>query len=182
MRILRLDEQQLQDNLYEKCVELYIQIYSDPPYNEVFHYNELMVSLRKYLSDLFLVAVDDDGTVVGFLMASRGWECDQSLANDLYRVNISHTNDIYLAELGVRSSHRRMGIAKSMLDKMFEHYQNQTIFLRTAKDNNDRIIRYYENLGFQVTSVKETVTNLRSDGTTNTDVRLYMVKYHQCLH
>ena len=80
MNIICLKEQ---NSLYEQAVRLYIRVYSDPPYNELFEYEQTFADLKQYLDNgLFLVAIKEN-TVIGFLMTSNGYLCDSDLTKKL---------------------------------------------------------------------------------------------------
>lgn len=179
MQIINLKQQ---NDLYDQVVRLYIRVYSEPPYNELFNYDQVFADLKQYFNNGILLVMVDNDIVIGFLMATVGYSCDENLTNKLKNIKVSCDNDIYLSELGVCKNHRCKGIAKSLMIKMFEIYKNKTVFLRTGKYDNDQIINYYKNFDFVVTNIEESVENVRNDNTIDNDVRLYMVKYHHCLH
>ena len=51
-----------------------------------------------------------------------------------------------------------------------------SMFLRTGAHGNGKVIKFYKKLGFQVANVIENVQNIRTNGETDVDERLYMYK------
>lgn len=162
-----------ENDYYKQVVDLYIAIYSEPPYNEDLEYENIYKYLKPFLKQVFMIYVQD-GIVLGFLMACKDYKT--TMANQLSNKNISCKKDMYLAELGVDVNHRGKGIASMMMQRFLETCQ-QPIYLRTAKYDNDKVISYYTRLGFIVTNVEEDVYVPRKDGTVSFDTRLYMTHH-----
>lgn len=101
-----------QDNLvyYEKIlhntINLYLTIYSAPPYNEKFEFDDILKEFYEYIKDgLLLLAIDSD-KVIGFLSTSYGSICDEQLRLSLLSNNINPDTDVYLSEFGVDIRYR----------------------------------------------------------------------------
>ena len=171
-----------QDDLH-RAVKLYITIYSAPPYNEKFEFDAVLKEFYDYVNDGLLLLIvkeenKENNKVIGFLATSYGHSCDALLRKDLIDNNIDPDNDVYFSEFGVDIHYRCQGLGKLMVDRMFICHKDKQIYLRTAKHNNDKIIKYYTNVGFEVLDVVERVVNTRMNGTVEIDERVYMVKRH----
>lgn len=179
MEIVKItkDNLNLEKGTIDKAVKLYIEIYSSPPYNENFEYENVMKEFMDYIHNgLLLLTILSDSKVIGFLATSVGHPCnDEKLKNDLIFSGIDPCNDIYFSEFGVEINYRRHGIGKKMLDTMLHHHLGKKIYLRTAKYNNDKVINYYKRAGFKVIDAVERVLNKRTDGTIGIDERIYML-------
>lgn len=178
MTKITLNKSTVTNKLLQSAIELYIKIYSAPPYNETFYEEDVREEFLDYINNgLLIVYIIDPTTVVGFLAASLNLKCDEKINNQLKTNGINVSTDVYLSELGVHPDYRCKGLAKDMLIDFFDKYKDKSIYLRTAKYGNDKIIKYYEKFLFQQLPIVEKVENLRTDGKLEVDERIYMVKY-----
>lgn len=179
MDIIRISKENVssyKDELH-KAVELYLIIYSAPPYNEKFEFDDVLEEFNDYVENgLLLLTVMTNNKVIGFLATSYGHPCDDQLRQDLINNNIDPSADVYFSEFGVDVNYRCHGVGKLMLNQMLNYHDGKQVYLRTAKNNNDKIINYYSRAGFNVLDVVERVFNKRVNGSIDVDERLYMVK------
>ena len=164
-------------HLIVQAIELYIQIFREPPYEEDFAFEDVHKEFTEYiLNGCFLLGLIND-EVVGFMCSSVGLDhVNSSIETDLISNGIDYQNDIYISELGVSKNHRGKKIAKKLINKFMEIHPTQNMFLRTGVYNNDHVIRLYEKYDFIVTPVREFVVNKRANGEEEEDERLYMFK------
>ena len=178
-------------NYKKECLDamnLYIKIFSEPPYNETFELENVKQEFYEYIKfGCFLIATKDS-IVVGFLGASKGINhlCSSEFITETKKNGFDCFNDIYISELGVSKAHRGLKIGKRLVDTFMEIYKSSGIFLRTGVENNDVVINMYKKYGFTVTDMREHVENVRNDGSIGTDERLYMYRKPSiedlCLH
>ncbi|MCI3946376.1 GNAT family N-acetyltransferase [Pseudomonas syringae] len=95
-----------------------------------------------------IVALDDDDpeTVLGFLLYLPVQNDPQACA---------------VAYMAVRDSHRRQGVARSMLNKMTDRYPHAELYCVVAK------VPYFEAMGFRVLGARgpQVIMNTRDHGT-----------------
>lgn len=165
--------------MVDEAIHMYIQIFSDPPYNEKFDYNDVKTDFDNFISKGCLLLAVQDNIAIGFLCASIGihHECNPEILQQYKDNGIDVHNDVYIAELGVDKNYRNQKIGKKLVSELIQLYKHNNMFLRTGVENNDMVIHFYEKFDFIITDIREMVENTRSDGSTATDERLYMVKY-----
>jgi len=168
-------------DLLDQSIKLYIDIFRDPPYNEDFNYHDVMNEFTNYIvSGCFLLAIIDF-EVVGFMCSSVGMDhVNDEIEADIIKAGINIETDIYISELGVSKNHRGKKISKKLINKFMTIYPYQNMFLRTGVNNNDHVINLYKKYNFEVTDIREFVTNKRANGQEEVDERLYMFK-KQCV-
>lgn len=177
MEVITLTNNNLTDRLMTDFVELYISIWSSPPYNEHFQYNDVYHDLFKYINNGYVLLTMDKLKVIGFLAASFDSSFSKQVDTNLNYQGINSQKDVYLSELGVHHDYRCKGLATIMMDKFLNCYNDKIIYLRTAKHNNDKIINYYKRFLFEPLNIIDEVANMRTDGTIHIDKRIFMVKH-----
>lgn len=162
----------------DQAIHLYIQIFSEAPYNEKFEYNDVKNEFGDFISKGCLLLAIQENKTVGFMCASFGinHECNTEFINKSKQHGIDLKNDIYIAELGVDKEYRNQKIGKKIVSEFIHLYENYNMFLRTGVEGNDMVIHFYNKFDFVVTELRESVENMRSDGSIAKDERLYMVK------
>lgn len=181
INIIQIQEKHIKDERYieftRQAINLYLKIFSDPPYYEHFEFNDIEKEFYQYINDgCFLLAITNNETV-GFMCSSTGLDHVSHEIETKMRVNgINYKKDIYISELGVSSEHRNKGIAKKLMDSFMIINQGKNLFLRTGRYNNDHVIRLYEKYDFKKTSIFEDVMNQRVNGDLDMDERFYMTK------
>lgn len=165
--------------LCENAMELYIEIFSQDPYNEHFEMTQVRCEFEEYIKHgCFLIAVKER-TLVGFLGASIGINhlCSEEFIRNTEKYGkFNYKNDIYISELGVSNKHRGLRIGTNLVNTFMEIYKYKGIFLRTGVNNNENVIKMYEKRGFCITDMREIVKNMRMDGKISEDERLYMYR------
>ena len=181
INIIQIKEQNIEDEKYidftHQAINLYLEIFSDPPYYEHFEFADIKKEFYQYINDgCFILAVINNKTV-GFICSSMGLDHIDYEIEEKMRLNgINYEKDIYISELGVSAEHRGKGIAKKLIDHFMSINQAKNMFLRTGLHNNDQVIRLYEKYGFQQTDIYENVMNQRINGELDWDYRFYMIK------
>ena len=168
------DENQFESNYnyIVQAIELYIEIFREPPYEEDFEFEDVKKEFTEYiLNGCFLLALINN-EVVGFMCSSIGLNhINPTIEADMTNNGIDHKNDIYISELGVSKNHRGKKISKKLINRFMEIYPTQNMFLRTRVHNNNHVIKLYEKYNFIITPVREFVFNRKEY-----DERLYMFK------
>lgn len=155
--------------------ELYAEVFSEPPYSELFTKEEVVSLFREYLSQegLIFIAKDTAGLITGFGVAIP---LSRSSVKDVPGIATLPENSWYMADLGVRNSERRQGIAKSLvLARLAAIPKGDMVVMRTAK-NNEPSQNLYTSLGFEVQQFTQTVTQLRENQQVESDERIFMTK------
>ena len=85
-------------------------------------------------------------------------------------------NTWYFADLGVKREKRRLGIGTQLVTTMLNLLPAETVLMRTTS-NNVASIGLNTGLGFEVIpGLTQEVPQLRKDGTTATDTRIFLLK------
>lgn len=161
-------------------VDLYMRIFSEPPYNETFDRDALFVLFRHHAQHEAIVLLVE-GETKGFLFLKNGDRHLENMSNKQQANKLQQrmgSDSIYLDELAIDSSLRGKGMGKLIMAYLFESASaNQSIYLRTGRDNNEAVIKFYEKLGFVVQDdILESISNLRTDGSVSVDHRIYMIR------
>lgn len=166
-------------NIMNKAINLYIEIFQDPPYEEDFKYDEVKSEFEDYIKngELILTILKDQQEVLGFIAIKYKFTCDKTIKHILSNNGIDCDKDPYISELGVNKKFRRQGIAKELIKFYLNMADNKNIYLRTGKYNNDKVIQLYQKYNFTVVpNLTEKVTTLKLNGKHTSDDRIYMVK------
>ena len=163
-----------------QAVNLYIKIFSDPPYYEHFEFTDIEKEFYQYINNgCFILATINDETV-GFMCSSTGLDhINREIENEMQLNGINYNSDIYISELGVSGEHRGKGIAKKLINSFMKINVGKNMFLRTGVHNNDHVIKLYEKYGFKQTNIFENVMSKRINGQLDWDERFYMIKIQQ---
>jgi len=179
VRIIRIDRPEEALLFRANFVGAYQTVWSEPPYSERFYPSEAAGRLRSNLSTndhITLLAVRGVSQVVGFgfgvPLASRS-QAAKSLRG---LVPIEHT--YYLAELGVLPAWRGKGIGRQLIDlrlQLIERRRFNHVVLRTSAHKNFSYDMYL-NLDFADMGVYQEVESRRTDGSVQTDRRLFLCR------
>ncbi len=165
---------QLDQALDDGLISLYQEAFGEFPYDEKFKPEDVKEYFINYLLSGNISIARDAQQVVAFEASVPLWSSESP---DLLKRRYGANSDIwYFAELGVSKNSRRKGLGKRLAERRIQALTNSTMILRTSI-NNTRAIPLYEQLGFtRLKDLGEFVINLRTDGTTRTDERIYMLK------
>ncbi len=167
----------------EQAIQLYIEIFRDPPYNEHFNYEDVKIEFEDYIQNGCFLLGTIGPNVAGFMCSSIGiTHIDQSIESDMIKSGIDYENDIYISELGVSKIYRGKGFSRKLIKKFMDIHPTQNMFLRTGVNNNDHVIRLYQSYGFTITNIREFVINTRANGEEEEDERLYMFRKEPVSH
>ncbi len=167
------DESQLNDAFDKGLIDLYIDVFSQPPYEEKFSTDEVKDFFKDYLSLGNIFICRDKNTIIGFC-ASLPLSNEPELCKLLSSKGIDIKNTIYFAELGVSSNFRQKGIGKKLTQSLLNSTGNQSAILRTS-ENNIKAISLYQKIGFQKLPVVQEVTQMRTSGEMTTDRRVFYI-------
>lgn len=162
----------------DQAVELYIRIFAEAPYFESFEFQAVKDSFNNFIDmGLFIIAMIN-GLTIGFICTTHG--IDHKISDELTvqaaRNGLQLNSDIYISELGVAPEYRNLKIGKKLVEHVLHIYYYKTTFLRTNLYDNDFVINFYKRLGFEQTTIIETVQQTRNNGEVKEDERVYMMK------
>lgn len=166
---------ELDKQLLDSAIELYISVFASEPYNEDFKYEDVKEDFLKYIYyGKFIVCFHED-KVVGLICISKGYNVSSQIQSILETNDIDSKNDWYISELAVHEKYRKNGIGKTLVKHFFDCHP-QKAFLRTGLIGNECVIKFYEKYGFKTLhNATENVSNPRIDGTIKVDERVYMI-------
>ena len=172
------EEADIHHPIFAQLIILYINIFAEPPYNECFSQETVEEEFCHYIKNGILFYALADDHVIGFLGVTRGMEnCRKDIKKELSNVGVFSDTDLYLADLAVAKKFRRQKIGSSLMDKMMTQYPHENMYLRTsAVRGNEKVIAFYQKLGFNIIEKRERVENTRTNGSIDYDERLYMYK------
>ncbi len=105
-------------------------------------------SILDNFNESFLIAVDIDGNVVGYIM----WRVEKVPAIDSLKIS----NKGHLVSIAVVKGYRRLGIAKALLTKSMEEIKKKIIdeFVLEVRVSNYAAINLYKKYNFSSQSIK----------------------------
>jgi len=159
-------------------IESYKQAFGGPPYYENFDGKEenIKEDFRYYFGKGIVCTAKTGNGVAGFAAAIPLTE-ERKIVDLLSKTSIDADNYWYIAELGIRNDLQRKGLGRRLMDELLLYLPiGKNYVLRTSVDNY-KAISLYQSLGFtQLEEVLQDVEQLRTDGTTQKDTRLFLVK------
>jgi ribosomal protein S18 acetylase RimI-like enzyme len=186
--------QELEEAFACGLIQLYQDIFSEPPYEERFSSESVAQTFTSYFNhdvdNRILVFAYLGGEVVAFCaaVALNGKWLDfeivsenSNTSRDCYRYfqetfNSTSDNTWYLDDLGVRKDQRRKGLAKCLLQICLTTLGSVDVFLRTS-DSNSSAHLLYQKVGFSpIDGLFVLVSQERQDGTTRIDRRIIMMR------
>jgi ribosomal protein S18 acetylase RimI-like enzyme len=186
-------------------IQLYQDIFSDPPYEEYFSGDDVISMFHSYFTSgisnplvlftylerqviAFCTAVPFDEHWVNFEIIdfnrAVGYSSEtrcKTLTHSCYeyfKINFDSTpeNTWYLDDLGVRKDKRRKGIARCLLQVCLTELNFKNVILRTSVSNNQAQL-LYQNLGFRhINGLYTQVSHKRLDGSVREDRRIIMLR------
>jgi ribosomal protein S18 acetylase RimI-like enzyme len=175
-------------------INLYQDIFSDPPYEEYFSDDDVISMFRSYfekeIETSLVLFTYLEREIIAFCMAvplNERWLDFEIIdfnkntshnCHDYFKSNFNSTseNTWYLDDLGVRKDSRRRGIAKCLLQSCLTELSSKNVFLRTS-DSNNKAPLLYQNLGFSsIDGIFTLVSQKRLDGSVREDRRIIMLR------
>ena len=105
-------------------------------------------SILDNFNESFLIAVDNNGNVVGYIM----WRVEKIPAIDSLKI----TNKGHLVSIAVIKGFRRLGIAKALLTQSMQEIKKRIIddFVLEVRVSNYTAINLYKKFNFSTQSIK----------------------------
>lgn len=158
-------------------IQLYQQVFANPPYNEKFEAQQVREIFEDYLNSrghIFVASEIDTNRPVAFVTSVPvKSEFDvAALAGERFKLRRTQ----YFAEDGVASSHQRQGISNRMKHLLLDACaasRVKTLLLRTKADNYKQISAVNKAGGSVVSGMFQQVTSKRKDGLMSTDTRAF---------
>jgi len=153
--------------------DLFIDVFSQPPYEEKFSQEEVKDFFKDYLNSGKIFICQNQNSIIGF-SASIPFSREPELSKLLESKGIDTQNINYFAELGVSQKFRQKGIGKRLTQSLLNSSGNQSVILRTS-ENNIKAISLYQKIGFQKLPLIQEVTQMRINGETVSDRRVFYI-------
>lgn len=169
------NREQLEDAFMRGLVQLYQDVFADPPYEESFDPEEVKGFFELYLlSGLLLISEKKDSNeVIGFA-AAVPLILEEAIAKIASEQGFDVDKTWYYADLGVDKKYRRQKIASLLVQKMIGEKPAETLLMRTS-ENNIASQRVNMQQGFElVEGMEQQVEQLRQDGTVQADRRIFL--------
>jgi histidine racemase len=156
--------------------KLYKDIFSQPPYYEIFDDNQVGDIFLEYFKNGKIFLAKSEEKIIGF-GALVPLTQEPELVTLLASSNIDISNTWYMADLGINPIDRRKGLGRLLVQKRIDAApDNSTIIMRTSV-NNFASQSLYKSLGFkQIPDAYQDVINTRTDGTIQTDKRIFLAR------
>jgi ribosomal protein S18 acetylase RimI-like enzyme len=175
-------------------VELYQNIFSEPPYLEYFSDDDVTSMFRHHFTGgnsnslVFFTYLGEQ--VIAFCMAVPFNECwvnfeiaDSNQNNSIgcheyFKITFDLTpeNTWYLDDLGVKENQRRRGVARYLLKTCLAELNSKNVLLRTS-ENSIRAKPLYQSLGFSyLDGLYTQVSHKRLNGSVEEDRRIIMLR------
>lgn len=129
-------------------------------------------NLSKFKSGKIFVC-QNQNEIIGF-SASIPLSKEPTLSELLSSKGINTKDITYFAELGVSEKFRKKGIGKKLTQSLLDSTGNQSAILRTS-ENNIKAISLYQKIGFQKLPVVQEVSQMRTNGETVSDRRVFYI-------
>lgn len=149
MKIITLN-QETYEPFERGVVYLYQNCFAEPPWHEIFEYDEINADFRRILTladNIFLAIVDEQGQIVGVTVYFP-----LIFKNEVAKIiNSEYNNAIYCAELFVEQKHRCRGVGSVLMKAAHEKAKKlgyKNIVLRTSQIHQP-LIDFYKKRGFQ---------------------------------
>ena len=187
-----IEHEHLIQALAQGLTALYQNIFSEPPYFEVFSDEEVRETLTEYLGEGILLLKYLEREVVGFgavLPFVKSSLCDMEVVDEdgtpmiLSRVFLEEKYGFnaectwYVSDIGVKQCLRGQGFGTEILSMLITSLPPKTaILLRTSKVNKATQNFYRSRFSFDLMNITTDVAQLRQDGTIQADKRVIMAK------
>lgn len=141
--------------LEEKVIDLYIEVFSEPPWNESWRTEEVRKDIEygKSQKDFVgYIAVDSNDNVIGFT-----WGYALPLEKFPFLSNlVREVPYFYVDELAVKRDYRRRGIGRSLtLALLREAKEKDYKYAILRTDVRGGAYKFYEKLGFEDTGKRD---------------------------
>ena len=171
-RIINLE--QLTEAFENGLIQLYQDIFAEPPYCEQFSDEEVRDLFTSYVTEGILFLAHFHNQVVGFGAAMPFAKSAIAHMEEEFGLDPDHT--WYMAELGVRKDVRRRGLARQLVQVRLDAFPPGTYVIMRTSQSNIASQRLYRSFGFQLLSITQDVVQKRQNGTVQTDKRIFMIK------
>lgn len=170
---------------YEKSfIEAYKEVYGDEPYNERFNDEDVIKVIER--TEISLL-IDSEGFLIGFVGGRPIEKYFQSHSKEekkLKSIIDGKIKTYYVAELGVRKQKQKAGFGKFLFSEFLikQKAKGYQRFILVTAEKNNKAQLLYERTGFKKLKdknqniVSREVSNMRTDGTTTPDNRVYFIK------
>jgi ribosomal protein S18 acetylase RimI-like enzyme len=159
-----------------ELVKLYQETFKAAPYFEDFSKEAVQKMMIDYVTKGTLIVRHNEKEIIGLLCLEYKKTFTPEVDKQLSEHRINLDTDCYISDLLVNSKYFRQGHGSDMVKRCIEKYQDmKNIYLRTARNGNDKVINFYRKLGFiMIGHVTQEVENTRIDGEKTTDTRIFM--------
>jgi diaminopimelate epimerase/ribosomal protein S18 acetylase RimI-like enzyme len=163
---------QLESVFNQGLPQLFIEIFSQPPYQEKFSIDEAKSFFKDYLSYGNVFICKNQKEIIGF-SASIPLIYEEEISKLVSSLNIKSEDTIYFAELGVSNNYRKQGVGINLTQEIINSTPiGKNILLRTS-ENNNKAIPLYKKLGFQQLPIFQEVEQARVNGSIDKDRRVF---------
>lgn len=185
--------EQIKEALKTGLIQLYQEIFAEPPYQEYFSKDEVISLFTSYTTEGILLLSYLQNIVIGFCAtvpftksAIYGEEIEVSkgVSHILSTICLKESFGLdpkstwYMADLGVRKDQRQRGLAHQLIKVSLNALEHnvKNVLLDTSEDSV-QVQSLYHSCGFQLIPNKaREVAQMRQDGIVKTDRRLFMIK------
>jgi histidine racemase len=165
------NQNELETAFNQGLIDLYIDVFSQPPYEEKFSPQEVTGFFQDFLKSGNIFICKDKNKIIGFSastpLRNEPEVYKKALGQGLYAEVMT-----YFAELGVSQEFRKKGIGKKLTEKIINYNEYNPILVRTS-ENNLQAISIYQKLGFEKLPFSQEVTQTRIDGKNSKDRRVF---------
>lgn len=168
--------EELNEAFASGLVELYQEVFADPPYEEKFRLEEVQDIFQLYfMQGVLMLCREDAQSVIGF-SASVPLVLEQEIATIAQNFGIDPDTVWYFADLGVSKKHRRKKIAQSLVIALLGETPVGTLIMRTS-ENNIASQRVNQGVGFEIIDgMEQHVEKTRQNGEVQADRRIFLKK------
>jgi len=168
--------EELNEAFASGLVELYQEVFADPPYEEKFRLEEVQDIFQLYfMQGVLMLCREDAQSVIGF-SASVPLVLEQEIATIAQNFGIDPDTVWYFADLGVSKKHRRKKIAQSLVIALLGETPVGTLIMRTS-ENNIASQRVNQGVGFEIIDgMEQHVEQTRQKGEVQADRRIFLKK------
>jgi len=168
--------EELNEAFASGLVELYQEVFADPPYEEKFRLEEVQDIFQLYfMQGVLMLCREDAQSVIGF-SASVPLVLEQEIATIAQNFGIDPDTVWYFADLGVSKKHRRKKIAQSLVIALLGETPVGTLIMRTS-ENNIASQRVNQGVGFEIIDgMEQHVEQTRQNGEVQADRRIFLKK------
>ncbi len=147
------EDTELHFNDIRKVAQLYVSIFTKPPWNDRFDYDQAgteLTEIAAYPGYVGLIA-ETDGKIVGFRVAHTLPDEDFEFLGDVVK-----RPALYGMKLGVHPDFRRRGIAKAMMQETMERAKKKGYKQVVGRTKNfEAMDPLYAKLGYKNTGVAD---------------------------